>query len=152
MSERVEVELVIDAPAAELYDMVSDVTRMGEWSPETTACQWVGGATGPEVGARFRGANENGSKRWSITSVVVIAEPGSHFAFEPKVGPFRYARWGYRFEQDGESTRVTEYMVDRRDPVSKRAGKLISGVGDRASHNRRTMTVTLDRLKAASEG
>ena len=49
------VERHIDAPPDVLYDLVTDVRRMGEWSPETVEADWIGGASGPEVGARFRG-------------------------------------------------------------------------------------------------
>lgn len=151
MGERVEVSETISASADDLYDMVSDVTRMGEWSPETTSCRWVRGATGPRVGARFRGDNENGAKRWSITSVVLAAERGEHFAFAPSIGPYQYATWGYEFRPDGDRTVVTEYFEDRRDPVTAWAGKFVSGVSDRATHNRESMTVTLQRLKTAAE-
>jgi hypothetical protein len=51
----------IDAKPAELYDLVTDVTRMGEWSPECVRCVWLDGATGPAVGARFRGSNRRAS-------------------------------------------------------------------------------------------
>ena len=48
----------IDRPPAEVWAAVTDVTRMGEWSPECVAARWVGGATGPAAGAVFEGDNE----------------------------------------------------------------------------------------------
>ncbi|MGH9050843.1 MAG: SRPBCC family protein [Acidimicrobiia bacterium] len=48
------VSLHVDAPPEKLYELVSDVTRMGEWSPECRRCEWIDGATGPAVGARCR--------------------------------------------------------------------------------------------------
>ena len=48
------------ADAIELYDLVSDLPRMGEWSPENTGGKWVNGAAGPVVGARFKGSNKSG--------------------------------------------------------------------------------------------
>jgi hypothetical protein len=59
------VRQLIEAPREVVYDLVTDVTRMGEWSPECVACEWVDGATGPAVGARFRGRNRHGLARWS---------------------------------------------------------------------------------------
>lgn len=56
--------------------MVSDVTRMGEWSPVCRACWWDEGA-GPRVGAWFTGRNELPERTWETRSVMVAAEPGA---------------------------------------------------------------------------
>ena len=45
----ISVEEDIEASPEKLYELVSDVTRMGDWSPETTSCRWLGQATGPVV-------------------------------------------------------------------------------------------------------
>ena len=71
----------VSAPPEKLYDLVSDVTRMGEWSPETAKCESIGGATGPAVGARFKGTNKR-RVWWSTDATVVAAERGRRFAFE----------------------------------------------------------------------
>ncbi|MFN2524390.1 MAG: SRPBCC family protein, partial [Mycobacteriales bacterium] len=47
----------VDAPADVVWGLVSDLPGMGRLSPENTGGRWSGGATGPAVGARFRGAN-----------------------------------------------------------------------------------------------
>jgi hypothetical protein len=90
----------------ELYDLVSDVTRMGAWSPICTACWWEDEGTGPRVGARFRGRNETAEHGvWETRSRVVAAERGREFAWE--VGE-AYVRWGYRFTPEAGGTRLTE--------------------------------------------
>ena len=63
----------IAAPISAVFAAVTDVTRMGEWSPECVACRWVGDATGPAVGAKFEGDNVAAVgpitlKRWTTTS------------------------------------------------------------------------------------
>ena len=58
-----EVSLHIAAPAEQLYDMVSDIARMGDWSPENTGGRWLGKATGPALGAKFLGWNKHGLVR-----------------------------------------------------------------------------------------
>ena len=42
----IEESIDIEAPPERLYPMVSDLSRMGEWSPENRGGKWVGGATG----------------------------------------------------------------------------------------------------------
>ena len=148
----VRVERLIRAEPLELYELVADVGRMGEWSPETEACTWSGGATGPAVGAKFKGTNRNGRKKWSTDCSVVVAEPGKAFAFEVKAGPFKVARWTYTFDGSGDACRVTETWTDQRGRIATWAGKPASGVADRADHNRATMEQTLERIATAVEG
>ncbi len=145
------VERLIAASPEALWAMVSDVTRVGEWSPEAERCRWLGGAGGPSVGARFKGFNRNGSKKWSTTNTVVACEPGRRFAFETTVGPFKVSRWDYAFEADGGACRVTETWSDRRGWLVTALGGPASGVKDRGAHNRGTMEATLERLAAAAE-
>jgi uncharacterized protein YndB with AHSA1/START domain len=151
MGEQVAVSKDIAAPAELVWTLVSDVTRMGEWSPETTAGEWIKGANGPVVGARFKGTNSNGKKSWSTDATVVDADPGKRFAFDVDVGPVKVARWAYDFEPTATGCTVTETWTDRRNGLIKALGKPISGVSDRATHNRQGMVETLDRLAAAAE-
>ena len=57
----------INAPAEAVYDLVTDVTRMGEWSPENEGGEWLDAARGPVVGARFRGRNKR-KLSWKTTA------------------------------------------------------------------------------------
>ena len=148
----IQVSRVITASADELYDMVSDLRRMGEWSPESTGGEWIKGATGAAVGARFKGANANGSKRWTTTAIVEQADRGKAFVFRVTVGPIKVARWSYRFSPGETGTTVTETWADQRGWLTKRAGGSASGVADRAAHNRSGMETTLAKLAAAAEG
>ena len=50
-------EIDIAAPPARVWDLVTDLYRMGDWSPECYRCAWMDGGTGPRVGARFKGWN-----------------------------------------------------------------------------------------------
>lgn len=148
----VVVSREIVADAATLYALVSDVTNMGRWSPETTACKWRGGATGPAVGAKFSGANKDGWRRWSTTCTVTEADPGKTFAFEVAGGPIKVARWTYTFEPVAGATIVTERWDDLRPDLIKGPSKILMGVADRAAHNRLGMEKTLAALQAGAEG
>ena len=78
----------------ELYALVSDVTRMGEWSPICQACWWDEG-DGPRVGAWFTGRNELPERTWETRCQVVATDPGREFAWEVNNG---WVRWGYTLQ------------------------------------------------------
>jgi hypothetical protein len=150
--DKVQVEQRISASPASVYDMVSDVTRMGAWSPETTSCRWIRGASGPVVGAKFKGSNRKGWRRWSTTCTVTSADPGRGFAFDVAFGPLPVSHWDYQFLPAGNSTRVVETWTDRRPGWMNKASPIAMGVADRAAHNRAGMVTTLSRLQEAAEG
>ena len=131
--------------------MVSDVTRMGEWSPENEGGTWLGGATGPRPGAKFRGANRHGSRTWQTEATVVDADPGRRFSFRVSAVGLKVAEWGYTFEPTATGCRVTESWIDLRPRFFKPIARMATGVADRAAHNRRGMEQTLERLAAAAE-
>jgi uncharacterized protein YndB with AHSA1/START domain len=148
----VEVSTGISADPGAVWRMVSDVTRMGQWSPETTGCRWLGGATGPAVGAQFRGNNRKGFRRWSTTCTVTAAEPGKRFSFEVTYGSLPISTWDYEFTAADGGSRVVESWTDRRPGWMKVLSQPVMGVADRAGHNRTGMEATLAALKAAAEG
>ena len=144
------VSIRIDAAPGALYDLVSDPANMGRLSPECTGGRWLDGATGPAVGARFKGSNKRGPIRWS-TSTVVATEPGREFAFE--VGDSGI-RWGYTFEADGTGTVVTESRVASKPyPFIAKAFTtvLLGGVERHTQELRDGMAATLARLKELAE-
>jgi uncharacterized protein YndB with AHSA1/START domain len=148
----VEASIHVDAPPAAVYDLVAALPSMGKWSPECERCDWVDGATGATPGARFKGRNRIGRRRWSTTGTVVAAEPGRELAWDV-VSVFRLpvARWRYRIEAEEGGCRVTESTEDRRGGVMTVLGLLATCVSYRADHNQRGMEATLKRVKAAAE-
>lgn len=141
------VERRIAASPEALYDLVTDVTRMGEWSPETIEAKWIGGATSAVPGARFKGTNKLGSSTWSTKPTVVDADRGRRFSFQVpgKAG----ARWTYEFSADGDDTIVVE-SVEQQKGSPRFIGWLQrrAGVTDRSAHLAEGMATTLDRLAA----
>jgi hypothetical protein len=141
----------IAADAKTLYDLVADVTRMGEWSPENHTCTWKDGFDRPVVGAEWFGDNKNGEFEWQTEGRVTEAVPGQLFAFDAKVGDFVFAKWAYEFEPIDGGTRIHEHVLDLRPDKIKARGASISGVEDREARNRETMEATLAALAAAAE-
>jgi uncharacterized protein YndB with AHSA1/START domain len=77
----IEVEMSIAAPPARVWELVTDLQLMGHWSPEYQGGEWLDGATGPVVGARFKGRNKRGEREWESVSTVLEAEPGRSFVW-----------------------------------------------------------------------
>ena len=149
--KEVEVSTDVRCDADTLYDMVSDLAQMGRWSPEAQGGRWLGGATGPSLGARFLGRNSKGWRRWATIAKVTEAERGKRFSFHVTAGPMKVADWSYEFAQSGETTKVTERWIDRRTPMMDRLSSLAMGVPDRSGHNRANMEATLAALKSSAE-
>src|SRR3954454_4805501 len=98
--------IVVARPPEEVYEIVADLTRMGELSPVCTACEWED-ATGPVVGAWFTGTNVNGDRQWQTRCRVAVAQPGVEFAFMNhgvvgNDGDIGLIRWGYTFSPVAE--------------------------------------------------
>jgi len=145
------VSLRIEASPDALYELVSDPANMGRLSPECTGGHWLDDATGPAVGARFKGTNKRGFVRWSTKSTVVAADPGREFAFE--VGDSGI-RWTYTFETDGTGTVVTESRTPSKPyPFIAKAFTTVAlgGVERHTEELRAGMAATLARLKELAE-
>jgi len=151
MADEVRVTEEIDAPADRVWEMVADVTRMGQWSPENEGATWLGGATGPAPGARFRGRNRNGRRTWQTTGTVVEADPGRLFSFRVTAMGLKSSEWRYRFEPISGGCRVTESWVDRRGVLVRTVGRLATGVEHDAAFTMAGMEETLRRLKSVAE-
>ena len=96
-----EASIEINASPEAVYDLVSDLPRMGEWSPENLGGEWQDGGSG-KVGDRYIGHNRTAERAWSVPVLVTVAERGRCFEFvtRPDEGP--YVRWTYRLEPSGD--------------------------------------------------
>jgi hypothetical protein len=139
-----EVTVHVEASPDAVYDLVADVTRIGELSPECVSARWLGAEQGVP-GARFQGRNV--SKwiiRWSRVCEVVTADPGREFAFRTirtRLRPDSTA-WRYRFEPSGDGTDVTEsYEIVELPPKPLQAlfTKLLPHHTDMRPHMERTL-------------
>lgn len=146
-----EASIDIDAPPELVYDLIADVTAMPEWAVETDRCRWLGGASGPAVGARFRGRNRHRGRRWSTTCTVTAAEPGRRFAFDVGGLGLRTAQWEYVIEPRGGGCRVTESTRPLVPAAVVKASNWLLGVRDRNAHNRANIERTLAGLKRHAE-
>jgi Polyketide cyclase / dehydrase and lipid transport len=143
--------IVVACAPESLYDMVADVTRMGEWSPVCKACWWDDGA-GPWSGAWFTGRNELPERTWETRSEVAVAARGREFSF---VVGGSWVRWSYTFEPVAGGTRVTESWEFLPDGISRfrdRFGDAAdSQIADRIDAAHEGIPVTLAAIKNAAE-
>jgi hypothetical protein len=143
--------IVIARSPQELYGMVSDITRMGEWSPVCTSCWWDEGDSA-RVGAWFTGKNETPERTWETRSQIVAAEPGREFAFA--VFGNR-ARWGFTFTEVDGGTRVTEswrFLPGGAAAFQERYGSDAKAqIASRERDARDGIPATLAALKRAAE-
>jgi uncharacterized protein YndB with AHSA1/START domain len=157
MTKRVahdEVTIDIDASPQTVYGLISDITRMGEWSPECVRCSWAKGATGPAIGARFKAKNKGGrGPAWYNTPKVTAAEPGREFAFNrsgPGIGSYT---WHFVMEPTATGSRLTE-SFDAEQPLASAMSWITEkwvGTDDRDADLHRGMVTTLAHIKAAAE-
>lgn len=139
------------APAMQIWELVADVRNIGRFSPETFEAEWVGGATGPAVGARFRGhvrRNEIGPVYWT-TCRVTDCEPGREFGFDVLAGDRALNHWHYRLTPSGDGTDVTESFRLADAAALRMYAALLGPL--RRRRNVRDMRKTLERIKAVVE-
>lgn len=147
LSRSVEVA----APPQRVWELVSDLPAMGEFSPENTGGRWAAGATGPALGAVFRGRNGRGLHRWSTRCTVTRCEPGRSFAFAVHAVGLPVSEWSFDLEPTPQGCRLTETWTDRRGVLVSTVGRAVSGVADREAFNAASIEQTLDRVKVRAE-
>jgi uncharacterized membrane protein len=145
------VTVTMAAPADRIWELVADVRNTGRFSPEVMEAEWLDGATGPALGARFRGhvkRNEIGPVYWTVCRVTAC-EPGREFGFEVLIGDRPVNNWHYRFDPVDGGTDVTESFRMTEGLLATVFG--IFGGQLRTRRNKRDMRKTLERIKAVVE-
>jgi len=159
MEMRGEATLKIAAAPDRVYGLVSDITRMGEWSPECVGCDWIEGHDSAVVGAQFHGHNRNNGNEWTTPNTIIAADAGREFAWVVGTPDFVVCSWRFVFRPEGDGTKVTESFElgdqevgfgqtlanatpeERVQMIDRRTKQLVDG-----------MNHTLEKLKAAAEG
>ena len=145
------VTLHIDAEPQRVWELVSDITKMGTYSPEVFEAEWLDGATGPAVGARYRGhvkRNERGPVYWTVCEVTECV-PGEVFEFAVVMRDKPVNTWRYEFAAADGGTDVTE-SFRLPDNLFTKVWRPLGGFL-REDRNKRDMLRTLERVKAVAE-
>lgn len=149
------VTVEVEASPDQVWTLLADIARAGEWSHETQGGEWLDGATGPAVGARFRGSNKNGRMRWSRVCEVTTADA-------PRTIAWRTVRtrlypdssvWTFDLEPTERGCRITQrFDVVSANPIADRLFyALIPAHRDRSAALRQDL-VSLGEVAAQPAG
>ncbi|MEL7156549.1 MAG: SRPBCC family protein [Actinomycetota bacterium] len=145
-----QASIEIEAPPMAIYEMVTAIDRMREWSPEAVGGRWLDGG-GPKVGDWFEGDNRAGEREWSRRCQVAEAEPGRAFTFVVGGIEANCTWWSYELEPTATGTRVTEHwwLVNKTPAMQEATPEQFAG---RVELTRNSLLPdTLTALKASAE-
>jgi len=149
---RASVTVHVDAPPLRVFELVSDITKMGEYSPEVVQAEWLDGATGPAVGVRYRGQvrrNESWPVLYWTTCEITACVPGEVFEFTVLAGDTVVNTWRYDFVAADGGTDVTE-SFHLPDNFLTKLWRPFGGFL-RERRNARDMQRTLERVREVAE-
>ena len=160
MSDRpsVEVHLEVAAPSERVWELVSDVTRVGDWGGECVAAQWLDGADGPAIGVRFLGHQIRHGSKWETPATVIEAKPGVSFAWAVGDPTNPAATWRYQLDADESGSTIVHYRAVM-GPGPSGLTALIADRPDREEYlialrlgeHKQNMMATLQAIKRAAE-
>ena len=153
-----EAGLFVDAPPEAVWALVSDIQLPARFSTEFDGADFIDGATGPAVGARFKGRNHHpAAGEWETVCEIVEYEPGVRFGYV--VGPPDHpsSQWRFELAAEGTGTRVTQWM--RMGPAPSGINVAIDAMPDKESRilhrrlgeHRANMEANLQGIKALLE-
>jgi uncharacterized membrane protein len=154
----VEVRIWIDAPPARVWELVSDIELMPAMSSELQSAEWLDGADGPALGARFTGRSRHEAMgEWETTSHVIEFEPEQTFGWAVGDPAEPAAVWRFRLEPKDSGTELSEWM--QMGPARSGLSFAIDQMPDkeqkivfvRMREFERNITATLDQIKARAE-
>lgn len=94
-----QVEATVDATPEQVWEVLADVTRVGEWSHECHTAAWLSDPGSAEVGAQFAGTNRNGPMRWRRTCTITEVQPARRLAYRTSGGlPPDSTEWRFDLE------------------------------------------------------
>lgn len=148
--ESYSTSIDIAATPAHVYELISDITRMGEWSPENVGGEWLDGGSG-QVGDWFAGHNQQGEREWTRECEVAVAQPGQDFTFVVLGVEKNCTWWSFEMEPTESGTRLTQrwWFVNKTPAM---AGATPEQYAARVSMTPGMIDTTLERFKTVAEG
>lgn len=155
----VEVRTWIDASPRRVWELVSDIQLMPRLSEELQSIEWLDGAGGAAVGARFVGRSKHDALgEWATTSEVIECEPERVLAWAVQDPANPTAVWRFRLEPSAGGTELSQWM--QMGPARSGLSVAIDRMPDkeqkivfvRMREFEQNMTITVERIKKLAEG
>jgi uncharacterized protein YndB with AHSA1/START domain len=132
------VTVEVPAPPNTVWEVVSDVTRVGEWSHECAGGRWIGDTHAAAPGVRFRGRNRNGVIRWSRKCELVTVEAPRRLVWRtvPSLLYPDSTTWSVSLHPTEGGTRIEQrYDVTKLppEPVERLYARVLPAHRDRAA-------------------
>ncbi len=149
MSKTLEASIDVDASPEKVWKVVSDLKRMGEWSPQCKKMKVFGGDV--RKGTTTLNINRKGFLVWPTTAKVVEFEPNKSIAFRIVENK---TIWSYTLTPSAAGTTVVE---KREAPTGTSAvsgflvKKVLGGTEQFDVELVEGMNKTLERIKTESE-
>lgn len=154
----VEAEVVVAAAPEALWPLVSDIQLPARFSSEFAGAEWLEGATGPSLGARFVGHNAHpAAGQWDTVSTISAFEPGRLFEWSVGDPDEPSSTWRFTLVPEGAATRVIQWM--RMGPARSGINAAIDAMPDkedrilrrRLDEHKANMEATLQGIKQLAE-
>ena len=154
----VQAEVVVLAPPEALWPLVSDIQLPARFSSEFAGAEWLDGASGPSLGARFVGHNAHpAAGQWDTVSTISALEPGRLFEWSVGDPDEPSSMWRFTLRPEGATTRVIQWM--RMGPARSGINVAIDAMPDkedrilrrRLSEHKANMEATLQGIKQLAE-
>jgi hypothetical protein len=171
---KVDAEMRVAAPPQAVWELVTDVTRIGEFSPECIRAEWLDGANGPAIGARFAGTNRRTRPRedrgsddlsdsavqWTRPCTVTACEQPRVFAYVvgDRFDESPASEWRFEIAPDADGSMLRQHFRHlprgrtgtrlQADSQPERAAEIVAWRRDDLSTG---MRVTLGRMRLALE-
>jgi hypothetical protein len=151
-------ETVIAAPPVVVWSLICDIALPARFSSEFQGGAWLDGATGPALGAQFRGRNHHPARGdWETVSTICDFEPERVLGWAVGDPGLPAARWRFTLEPDGARTRLTQWM--QIGPGESGISELIAQMPDKESRILRrrlaehhaNMTATVEGVREMAE-
>ena len=144
-----QAEVDINAPVSRVWGLVSDLSRMPQWSPQCRMMKLLGPL---RPGTRTINLNRRNMLFWPTTATITEVIPERKIAFRI---PINTSVWSYELEATATGTRLVEtrHAETGVRAVSTAVTKAaLGGVDSFESELLAGMNQSLARIKAAAEG
>lgn len=143
-----QAQIDIDAPVAKVWSLISDLSRMPQWSPQCRLMKALGPVRQGTTTINF---NRRGRMFWPTTSTVTEVIPEKKLAFRI---PINRTIWSYELEPTETGTRLVETRHAENGTTAfsnMSVNALMGGVPSFERELVEGMNATLSRIKAAAE-